>query len=213
MVSILFYPIEEKDPERYASVMTEKEKMERGLVYDANRDKELLELRLRAEDLCFSLRNTSPREKEKIREILYSLIPDLGENTTILTPFEVDYGTYCHIGKGCFINHNAYLMDGGGIWVGDNTFIGPSCGLYTASHPLLPSERNRGLEKAGPIHIASDCWLGSSVVVLPGVTIGEGAVIGAGSVVTKDIPPYVIAVGNPARVLRKITEKDSFIKN
>lgn len=193
--------------------MTEKEKMERGLVYDANGDMELLALRLKAEDLCFSLRNTSPRDTEKIKEILSSLIPDLGENTTILTPFEVDYGTYCHIGKGCFINHNAYLMDGGGIWIGDNTFIGPSCGLYTATHPLLPSERNRGLEKAKPVRIGSDCWLGSSVVVLPGVTIGDGAVIGAGSVVTKDIPPHVVAAGNPARVLRKITEEDSLIRN
>lgn len=193
--------------------MTEREKMESGILYDAAFDNEILALRLKAEDLCFTFNNTDPGETEKRNEILGSLIPDLGENTTVLSPFITDYGVYSHIGKGCFINHNAYLMDGGGIWIGDNVFIGPSCGLYTAVHPLLPSERNRGLELTKPIHIGSDCWLGASVVVLPGVTIGEGAVIGAGSVVAKDIPPHTIAVGNPARVMRKITEEDALIKD
>ncbi len=193
--------------------MTEKEKMERGLVYDANFDNELLALRLNAENLCYELNNTHPGNTEKREEILKTLLPSLGEETTVLSPFLTDYGIYSHIGKGCFINHGAYLMDGGGIWIGDNVFIGPSCGFYTAIHPLVKEERNRGLELAKPIHIGSDCWLGASVTVLPGVTIGDGSVIGAGSVVTKDIPSGVVAAGNPAKVLRAITENDRLIRN
>ena len=189
--------------------MTEKEKMEQKLWYDANYDKELLELRLVAEDLCFDLNNTRPKDVEKRNAILKELIPDLGENCTILSPFMTDYGCYCKIGHDTFINHNAYLMDCGGITIGKHCFIGPNCGMYTAIHATLPQERNTGIEKALPITIGDNCWIGGDVTILPGVTIGENTIIGAKSVVTKDIPSNVIAVGNPCRVLRSITEKDS----
>lgn len=188
--------------------MAELEKMLSGQWYDANYDEGLIRLRLAAEDLCFELNHTRPNDVNKKNEILAKLIPDLGENCVILTPFMTDYGCYCHIGANTFLNHNAYLMDCGGITIGEHCFIGPNCGLYTGIHPTIANERNQGLERALPITIGDHCWLGGDVTVLPGVSIGENTIIGAGSVVTKDIPANVIAVGNPCRVLRPITEAD-----
>jgi acetyltransferase-like isoleucine patch superfamily enzyme len=193
--------------------MTESEKMKSGLWYDANFDRELVHQRLVAEELCFDLNHTRPGNTEERTSILKKLIPELGENCTILSPFMTDYGCYCRIGHDTFINHNAYLVDGGGITIGHHCFIGPNCGMYTATHPLLAEERNQGLEKALPIVIGDNCWIGSGVTILPGVTIGSNAVIGAGSVVTKDIPENVIAIGNPCRVIRPITETDRIQKD
>ena len=188
--------------------MTEKQKMEAKLWYDANYDKELLEIRLKAEDLCFELNNTRPSEAEKRTEILKELLPQMEENCVVLSPLYADYGVYTKIGHDTFINHNAYLMDGGGIIIGCHCFIGPNCGMYTAIHATIAEERNQGLEKALPIVIGDNCWLGGDVTILPGVTIGNNTIIGAGSVVTKDIPGNVVAVGNPCRVLRPITDED-----
>lgn len=188
--------------------LTEFEKMKAGEWYDANYDEELLAQRLRAEDLCFDLNLTRPSDTEKRNALLEKLLPDRGENCSILSPFFTDYGCYCHIGHDTFINHNAYLMDGGGITIGPHCFIGPNCGMYTAVHPSIAEERNKGLEKALPIVIGSNCWIGADVTILPGVSIGNNTIIGAKSVVTKNIPDNVIAVGNPCRVLRPITEED-----
>ena len=192
--------------------MTESEKMKSGLWYDANFDDELVQQRLIAEDLCFELNNTRPSKVEDRNAILNQLIPNLGNNCTILSPFITDYGCYCSIGHDTFINHNAYLMDGGGITIGHHCFIGPNCGMYTAIHPMLAEERNQGLEKALPIVIGDNCWIGADVTILPGVTIGSNTIIGAKSVVTKDIPDHVLALGNPCHVLRPITEDDRIIK-
>ena len=192
--------------------MTESEKMELGLWYDANFDDELVQQRLIAEDLCFELNNTRPSKVEDRNLILNQLIPNLGNTCTILSPFITDYGCYCSIGHDTFINHNAYLMDGGGITIGHHCFIGPNCGMYTAIHPMLAEERNQGLEKALPIVIGDNCWIGADVTILPGVTIGSNTIIGAKSVVTKDIPDHVLALGNPCRVIRPITEDDSILK-
>lgn len=191
--------------------MTESDKMKQGLWYDANFDQELLAQRLAAEDLCHALNQTRPGDVEKRESILRELVPNRGENCVILSPFTTDYGCYCVIGHDTFINHNAYLMDGGGITIGHHCFIGPNCGIYTAIHPVLAEERNTGLEKALPIVVGDNCWIGADVTILPGVTIGSGSVIGAKSVVTRDIPDHVIAVGNPCRVLRAITEEDSIV--
>ena len=120
----------------------------------------------------------------------------------------MDYGVNCRIGDGSFLNHGAYLMDGAAITIGKRCFLGPNCGLYTASHPLDPAQRALGLERALPITLEDDVWLGGHVVILQGVTVGAGSVIGAGSVVTRDIPPGVVAAGNPCRVLRPIAEAD-----
>lgn len=189
--------------------MTELEKLERGFWYDANFNPELLARRDEADELCFCLNATSPRLKEKRAEILHKLLPHMGREVAILSPFYTDYGYNCFIGDHTFLNHHAHLMDGAPIKIGSWCFIGPNCGMYTAMHPLIPEERNTGLEKARPITIGNNVWIGGDVTILPGVTIGEGAVIGAKSLVSRDIPPYVVAVGNPCRVVRKITEKDS----
>jgi len=192
--------------------MTEREKLEKGLWYDANNDAELLERRVCAEELCFDFNNTRPKQIKQRQAILRRLLPHRGTNGTILAPFYTDYGYNCFIGNETFINHNAYLMDGAPIKIGSYCFIGPNCGMYTAAHPLDAKERNRGLEKAEPIAIGDAVWIGANVVILPGVTIGKGSVIGAGSVVTKDIPEDVIAVGNPCRVIRRITAEDRVIQ-
>ena len=188
--------------------MTEQEKMAAGLWYDANFDPELLAARTKAEELCAAFNAAAPGYAERRGALLRALIPDLGEGVTILSPFYTDYGSNCRIGAGSFLNHGVYLMDGAPITLGRNCFLGPSCGLYTANHPLNAVQRAQGLERALPITMGDDVWLGGNVVILPGVTIGSGSVIGAGSVVTHDIPPGVVAAGNPCRVLRPITEAD-----
>ena len=188
--------------------MTEREKRDLGLWYDANYDAELLEEREKAEELCFALNNTAPREHEKQNRIIGELLAQFGEGSTILAPFNVDYGYNCRIGDNTFVNHYAYFMDCAPITIGNYCFIGPYCGMYTAIHPLVAGERNQGLEIAKPITVGDNVWIGANVTILPGVTIGEGSVIGAKSVVTKDIPANVLAVGNPCRVIREITEED-----
>lgn len=188
--------------------MTEREKMEKGLWYDANNDKEILKLREDAEELCYLLNQTSPKMQEKREAVMEQLLPNRGKETTILSPFYTDYGYNCFIGNNTFINHNAYLMDGAPIKIGSYCFIGPNCGMYTATHALIAEERNQGLEKAKPIELGNNVWIGGDVTILPGVKIGDNSVIGAKSVVTKDIPANVIAVGNPCEVLREITEQD-----
>lgn len=188
--------------------MTEREKMKQGLWYDANYDKELLEERLVAENLCFEYNHTNPTDVVKKEEVLKKLLPNMGKNVTILSTFYTDYGYNCIIGDETFINHNAYLMDGATITIGQHCFIGPNCGMYTANHPLMFQERNIGLEMAAPITIGDNVWIGADVTILPGVTIGEGSVIGAKTVVTKDIPANVLALGNPCRIIRAITESD-----
>ena len=189
--------------------MTESEKIKAGLWYDANNDSDLLEQRQIAEDLCFDLNMTRPKDTAKRAVILRKLLPHMEENCVILSPFVTDYGSFCHIGHDTFVNHNAYFMDGGGITIGHHCFIGPNCGIYTAIHPVLSHERNQGLERALPVKIGDNCWIGADVTFLPGVSVGDNCVIGAKSVVTRDIPSGVIAVGNPCRVLREITSADS----
>lgn len=186
--------------------MTEKEKMLAHQWYDANFDDELKEVRLQAKELCFEYNHTRPSNVEKRNEIMEKLFGYKLENVGISIPFDTDYGWNIKFGKNVFINTNCYLMDGGGITFGDNVFIGPNCGFYTATHPLNFEERNKGLELAEPIVVGSNTWFGGHVSVLPGVTIGEGTVIGAGSVVTKDIPPHCLAVGNPCKVIREIEQ-------
>lgn len=188
--------------------MSEKEKRDLGEWYDANFDEELLEERVAAIDLCFDLNQTRQSEREKRQQILQQLIGKAGEGLEVISPFSCDYGYHIHLGKQVFINTNCYLMDCAPITMGDHVFIGPHCGFYTASHPLNYTMRNAGLEKALPITIGSNVWFGGHVVVLPGVTIGDGCVIGAGSVVTHDIPANSVAVGSPCRVISTIDQDD-----
>lgn len=184
--------------------MSEKDKMLSNEWYDANYDENLLKERLKAQDLCHDFNQLRPSDEKGKREILVELLGYIPKNADIISPFMTDYGYNVKLGENVFINMNNYFMDGAEISLGNNVFVGPSCGFYTASHPLDAKDRNRGLEKASPISIGSNVWLGGNVSVMPGVTIGEGSVIGAGSVVTKDIPENVLAVGVPCKVIREI---------
>lgn len=187
--------------------MNEKDKMKLGEWYDANFDPSLLQERLAAKDLCWEFNQIRPSQIEKQNAILKKLLPlcrDHIEKISILANFMVDYGYNISIGEGSFINHNCYFMDCAPITLGRDCYIGPDCGFYTAIHPLDSERRLQGLEKCLPIKLGNAVWLGGGVKILPGVSIGDRSVIGAGSVVTKDVPPDSVAVGNPAKIIRKI---------
>ena len=188
--------------------MTEKEKMEGQLLYDANYDADLLEERLRAKELCHAYNQLSPSDTEGQRALMGRLLGRTEGEFCILAPFWCDYGYHIEIGRNFFANHNTVILDGGKVVFGDNVFIGPNCGFYTAGHPVDRERRNRGLEYAWPITVGDDVWFGGGVQVLPGVTIGSDVVIGAGSVVTRDVPSHSVAAGNPCRVIRPITDQD-----
>ena len=188
---------------------TARERMDAGLWYDANNDPELAAERLRAKDLCFEFNTTRPSDSERLAELQAQILPNAAGGVEVCAPLQVDYGYNCVIGEGTFFNHGTYLMDGARITIGSHCYFGPSCGFYTASHPKLARDRNRGFELASPITIGDDVWFGGDVTVLPGVTIGSGAIIGAGSVVTRDVPPMCIAAGNPCRVIRELADRDA----
>lgn len=186
--------------------MNEIEKMKAGLWYDAN-DPQLVQERLLADDLCFAFNQILPSKIEARRALLKKLLGFLGDEVTILSPFYADYGSLLHIGHQVFINHDCYMMDGGTITIGSHCFIGPRCGLYTAQHPLETETRKQGLEKALPIVIEEDVWIGADVTILAGVRIGKGSVIGAKSLVTHSIPPFSLAYGNPCTIIRSLKEE------
>lgn len=179
--------------------MTEREKWEAGLWYDANYTPELCAEREKAEELYTEFNQTRPSEKAKRAELLRQLLPHMEEHVVILPHLYVDYGYHCFIGAGTYINHGAYLMDCAKITLGRHCFIGPNCGMYTAIHPMLPEERNSGLETTAPITLGDNVWLGGDVTILPGVTIGSNTVIGAGSVVTRIFPPAWWPWATPVR--------------
>lgn len=187
--------------------MTEKEKMAAGLLYDANYDRELMEARTRCKDICHEFNSLYPSEEEKQKGLLKGLLGKTGEEFRVTAPFWCDYGFNIELGENFYVNHSCVILDCAKVTFGDNVFVGPDCGFYTAGHPIDAKQRNQGLEYARPIHVGDNVWIGGGVRVLPGVSIGEGTVIGSGSVVTKDIPPRVIAAGNPCRVIREIEEE------
>ncbi len=186
---------------------TEKQKAAEGLLYDANHDPELQQEMFDTRCLLHEYNSLSPARIAE-RDLLIRRIVCMGENGCIISPFYCDYGYHIHIGRNFFANANLVILDGAEVYIGDNVFIAPNVGIYTAGHPLDVEQRNAGLEYAYPIHIGNNVWIGGNVVILPGVSIGDGVVIGAGSVVTKDIPAYTLAVGNPCRPLRKLESDD-----
>ena len=188
--------------------MTEKEKMLRQMLYDANYDSELLAERRRAKELCYAFNQLPPSEGERQRSILRELLGKTKGAFTIHAPFWCDYGYNIEIGENFFANHNTVILDGGKVIFGDNVFVAPNCGFYTAGHPLDFRRRNAGLEYAYPIPVGNNVWIGAGVHVMPGVAIGDGSVIGGGSVVARDIPPDSLALGNPCKVIRAITEEE-----
>ena len=184
--------------------MTEKEKCQQGLLYDANYDKELLADREKAKEVLYDYNRLRPSQQSEKTQILKSFLGKTGENLIVEPPFACDYGYNIEVGENFYANVNLVILDGAKVCIGDNAFIAPNVGIYTAGHPLDAEERNQGLEYARPITIGHNVWIGAGVSILPGVTIGNNAVIGAGSVVTKDIPASVLAVGNPCRVVKEI---------
>lgn len=188
--------------------MTEKEKMLKQMLYDANYDHDLLVQRTKAKELCYDFNNLRPSDEKGQKEILKKLLGKTKNNFIVTAPFWCDYGYNIEVGENFYSNHNLVILDGGKVTFGDNVFIAPNCGFYTAGHPIDFERRNKGLEYAYPITVGNNVWIGAGVQVMPGVTIGDNVVIGGGSVVVKDIPSNSVAVGNPCKVIRAITEKD-----
>ena len=184
--------------------MSEKEKMLLGEIYDANYDEELMNERIKAKDLCYEYNHLKPSQTNERTEIMKKILGKTKDNFLIEQSFECDYGYNIEIGENFYSNHNLVILDANKVVFGDNVFIGPNCGFYTAGHPLDAETRNKGLEYAKPIRVGNDVWFGGNVVVLPGVKIGNNVVIGAGSVVAKDIPENSVAVGNPCKVIKNI---------
>ena len=181
---------------------TEKEKMIDGEAYLAG-DTVLIKDRRKAKNLLHRLNVIEYRITKKAREIIKELIPNAGTNLYIEPPFFCDYGYNIICGDNVYFNVNCVILDGAKVTIGDNVFFAPNVQIYTANHPL-DAELRKTLENALPISIGNDCWIGGNTVILPGITIGKGCVIGAGSVVTKNIPNNSLAVGNPAKVIRKL---------
>ncbi|EGH23500.1 MULTISPECIES: sugar O-acetyltransferase [Pseudomonas syringae group genomosp. 2] len=188
--------------------MNEIEKAAAGLLYNANYDVELLKQRRDTKEHLFELNSTRPSDTEKRHRLIKSIFGKIGEGFTIEGPFSCDYGYNIEAGINFYANTNLVILDGAKVTFGDNVFIAPNVGIYTAGHPLDFERRNEGLEYAYPILIGSNVWIGAGVSILPGVTVGDNTVIGSGSIVTKSLPPDVIAAGNPCKVLRPITDAD-----
>ena len=183
-------------------------KAKAGRLYDANYDAELLREREECADKTYELNRLRPSQTAEREALIRSLFGKVKGNFTIVSPFYCDYGYNIEIGENFFANMNCVILDGAKVSFGDNVFIAPNCGFYTAGHPLDAERRNQGLEYAYPITVGDNVWIGANVSVLPGVSIGDNSVIGAGSVVTRSIPANVLAAGNPCRVIREITDED-----
>jgi len=184
-------------------------------------DEELGKLKQKAHRLSNEFNRLTEEDIDQREKILQELFDEIGDNHTILGPIFVHYGVHTKIGKNCFINFNFVCQDDSTITIGDNCRIGPNVCFVTPSHPLLVEQRrtrlcsdgkNRFYCKAKPIKIGNDCWFGANVTVLPGVTVGNGCVIGAGSVVTKNIPDNSLAYGNPCKVIRKFSKEEDYIE-
>ena len=195
--------------------MTQKERMEKGLVYYCN-DDEILGDQVLCLEKLYDYNATRPLESKRRAELLKDMFAEVGEGAYIEPPLHANWGgKRVHLGKNVYANFNLTLVDDTEIYIGDNVMIGPNTVIATAGHPIDPELRLRITQYNKPVHIGKNCWLGANVVVMPGVSIGENTVIGAGSVVTKDIPAGVVAVGNPCRVMRPVGEKDKkyFFRN
>ena len=184
--------------------MSEKEKALAGLLYDACNDEELKAALYAANRQTYRYNVLPPDSEEERQQILRELLGKIGVGCKLIPPFYCDYGYNIELGDAVFANMNLVILDGGKVTIGHHVYIAPNVGIYTAGHPFDLELRRKGMEYALPIVIGNDVWIGGHSCILPGVTIGNNVVIGAGSVVTKDIPDNVLAFGNPCRVIRKI---------
>jgi len=188
--------------------MSMKDKLHTGELYLPN-DEEIMAYQRECLEKLYEYNHTRPGEVEKREKLLKEMFAEIGEGCYIEPPFHSNFGgAHCHFGKMVYANFNLTLVDDTHIYVGDYTMFGPNVVVATAGHPLPPLLREEGYQYNMPVHIGRNCWIGAGVTILPGITIGDNVVIGAGSVVTKDIPSDVLAYGNPCRRARKIGEKD-----
>lgn len=171
-------------------------------------DEKCFEQMLETRKKIYEFNNAKPWEFEKMSAVLRSILGNIGENSSINQPFLCDYGFNIEIGDNTFANYNLTILDVAKVKIGSNVFIAPNVSIYTAGHPVHWQARNTMYEYGIAVTIEDNCWIGGNTVICPGVTVGEGSVIGAGSVVTKNIPPRVIAAGNPCKVIREITDDD-----
>lgn len=188
--------------------MSMKEKLHTRELYLPD-DDEIMQEQLMCLDRLYDFNMTRPTQLSKREEMLKEMFAEIGKDCYIEPPLHSNWGgKHCHFGDCVYANFNLTLVDDTHIYIGSNTMLGPNVTIATAGHPILPELRKQAYQFNAPVHIGKNCWLGAGVIVLPGITIGGNSVIGAGSVVTKDIPENVVAVGNPCKVLREIGEKD-----
>ena len=184
------------------------EKMHGGELYNTS-DESLLKEQAACLDRLYEYNQLRPSQAEEKAELLKKMFAGIGEGCYIETPLHANWGgRFVHLGRNVYANFNLTLVDDTDIYIGDYTMIGPNVTIATAGHPVLPALREKMYQYNMPVHIGRNCWIGAGAILLPGVSVGDNTVIGAGSVVTKDIPADVVAVGNPCRVLRKIGERD-----
>lgn len=188
--------------------MNVKERMHSGKIYDPA-DADIMREQTACLEKLYDFNATRPSEGAKRTALLKEMFAEIGENCYVEPPFHANWGgKHVHFGNGIYANFNLTLVDDTHIYVGDRTMFGPNVTIASATHPISPELREKGYQYNLPVHIGKNCWLGAGVTVMPGVTIGDNTVVGAGSVVTKDLPANVVAVGNPCRVLREITDHD-----
>jgi galactoside O-acetyltransferase len=187
--------------------MSIREKMKKGMLY-IDMGEGLEEERKKCKELLYDYNHTRPGEEVKRKELLKELLGDMGQNIWIEPPVNMAYGKNVYVGENFYANFNLVIVDDGDVYIGNNVMVAPNVTITPTGHPVDPDLRRPGNQFSIPIRIGNDVWIGANTVILPGVTIGNNSVIGAGSVVTHDIPENVVAVGNPCRVLRKINERD-----
>ena len=188
--------------------MKESGKMHTGELYLPG-DKEIMARQLQCLERLYDFNATRPSEMERRQKLLKEMFFEIGENCYIEPPFHSNFGGgHVHFGNNIYANFNLTLVDDTHIYVGDYTMFGPNVTVATAGHPILPELREKGYQYNAPVHIGRNCWIGAGAVILPGVTLGDNVVVGAGSIVTKDLPSNVVAVGNPCKVLREVGERD-----
>lgn len=191
------------------------EKMHNGQLYWPG-DEEIMKEQEKCLDRLYDFNHTRPTQIEERTQMLKEMFAEIGENCYIEPPFHANFGgKHVHFGKGIYANFNLTLVDDTHIYIGDYTMIGPNVTVASAGHPIDAELREKGYQYNMPVHIGKNCWLGAGVIIVPGITIGDNVVIGAGSIVTKDLPPNVVAVGNPCKILREVNEydKEYYFKN
>ncbi len=185
-----------------------KEKLHTGELYFPN-DDSIMSEQLACLDRLYEFNHIMPSKLEERQRLMKEMFAELGDGCYIESPFYANHGgRHIHLGNNVYMNFGATMVDDTHIYIGDNTMLGPNVTVATAGHPILPELRSLAYQYNIPVHIGKNCWLGAGVIVLPGVRIGDNSVIGAGSIVTRDIPENSVAVGNPARVIREISDTD-----